>query len=498
MLSEIDFVKTAARISGLYKSSTLDTLRANAAEAESPLKDLAAYKEQAMQLVASACGRATLTDLITRAAPYGAKRGTGREHLTSLITKKEWGLRVVAPPEPVSGVTLAGAPYQPEARTVEGWYALAEHHEKLLRSQIGSLNAWPDQLRAKLREQEAAAVDTFHEVFPTLSPEDALDALKRAVARGAESGADVASEWFSTFRETHSSDVAEAVTLFAGMVRGSGEDTLRAQELRVLIVEALRPIDAGEPLERAAHEALRLALKRLVGPRREQPQTPMGSLESQSRREAAHALLETGVAAGAAAVAVALLPGSPGSAAAAAAGARTPTLHATTPAPSPSTPPVTGPATLVAPTGPSTAPATPAAAGGCIPVSFKLPGDQPDCQPLTQICAVGAPYYVSDLDQLCGPAPVAQVSVAGTDTVKTGACLVLTSGGWATGMASYNAAGSPASACTANIMQTSADIGGQPLKVCQESFPHTRMTFLAVLTTTAGSTTACMLEDVGA
>ncbi|MET7725446.1 hypothetical protein [Streptomyces mirabilis] len=53
--------------------------------------------------------------------------------------------------------------------------------------------------------------------------------------------------------------------------------------------------------------------------------------------------------------------------------------------------------------------------------------------------------------------------------------------------------------CAGYVGETEADTGGVPIKVCQQDYPDTRMTFLAVLTgTDGGSSTVCITENAGA
>ncbi|MEV8204235.1 serine/threonine-protein kinase [Streptomyces sp. NPDC079189] len=161
----------------------------------------------------------------------------------------------------------------------------------------------------------------------------------------------------------------------------------------------------------------------------------------------------------------------------------------------------TSTSTTPSPPATSASPSTPAvgssAAPSCFPVTFKLPDGPADCQSKNEICVLGAPMYIEDLEALCGQPPRARVYVTNTDVAASGGCLALDSTSWATGTARY-LEDAPAYQCNAYVDRTEADNGGQPLKVCQEPYPHTRITFLAVLSTSAGSMTACLTTSHGA
>lgn len=169
------------------------------------------------------------------------------------------------------------------------------------------------------------------------------------------------------------------------------------------------------------------------------------------------------------------------------------------------------------PTNASSKPLTPTAAGtasaspgtsssaspgdltnGCIPISFKTADGPTDCASKNEVCQLGSPDYTPHLEALCGPAPVAHVYVDNTNVASAGGCLALKSTAWVTGTADYVKAGAPAVDCSAFVDRTEIDNSGVPLKSCQEMYPGTRQTFLAVLTTPKGSMTACLTQNVGA
>lgn len=133
----------------------------------------------------------------------------------------------------------------------------------------------------------------------------------------------------------------------------------------------------------------------------------------------------------------------------------------------------------------------------CIDVTYKLPTGDALCESPAEVCALGSPMYSEHLESICGATPVARVYVDNTDKVESGGCLSLESTSWATGTAQYAGTQAPMYQCSAVVDRTALEAGG-PLTVCQESYPHTRQTFLAEVTTPAGSTTACLTANHGA
>ncbi|MFE7236311.1 protein kinase [Streptomyces sp. NPDC057596] len=135
---------------------------------------------------------------------------------------------------------------------------------------------------------------------------------------------------------------------------------------------------------------------------------------------------------------------------------------------------------------------------GCVKVTYKSAAGPGDCLSKDEVCALGAAWYTPTIDEVCGAAPLAKVYVDNTDVAPAPGCLKLESTGWATGTAAYAGDSAPAAACSAFIDRTEIDNGGAPLKSCQVKYPGTRETFLAILTTAAGSMTACLTANNGA
>lgn len=135
---------------------------------------------------------------------------------------------------------------------------------------------------------------------------------------------------------------------------------------------------------------------------------------------------------------------------------------------------------------------------GCIKVTYKSADGPSDCLSKDEVCALGAPWYISKIDEICGAAPIARVYVDNTDVAPAPGCLKLESTAWVTGTASYASDSAPAAACNGFIDRTEIDNGGVPLKSCQVMYPGTRQTFLAILSTASGSITACLIANHGA
>ncbi|MFF8376240.1 serine/threonine-protein kinase [Streptomyces sp. NPDC015661] len=68
----------------------------------------------------------------------------------------------------------------------------------------------------------------------------------------------------------------------------------------------------------------------------------------------------------------------------------------------------TAPPSPSAPPSPK-ASATATAAATCLPVTYKLPDGDQSCEPKEAICENGAPWYVSDINTLCGTRPSPQL-----------------------------------------------------------------------------------------
>ncbi|MEU2115213.1 hypothetical protein ABZ567_06070 [Streptomyces sp. NPDC016459] len=154
-------------------------------------------------------------------------------------------------------------------------------------------------------------------------------------------------------------------------------------------------------------------------------------------------------------------------------------------------------------TAPSSAPAVRSVAPtarpqSCVPVSYKLPDGPSLCESKADVCALGSPMYTPDIETICGAAPIARIYVQNTDLVEAGGCLSLESTAWVTGTTTYLGADAPGYQCNAYVDRTDLETGGVPLTACQEYYPNTRQTFLAELTTPAGTMTACITARHGA
>ncbi|REE61492.1 protein kinase-like protein [Streptomyces sp. 3212.3] len=135
---------------------------------------------------------------------------------------------------------------------------------------------------------------------------------------------------------------------------------------------------------------------------------------------------------------------------------------------------------------------------GCVKVTYKSADGPSDCLSKDEVCALGAPWYTAQINEICGAAPIAKVYVDNTDVAPAPGCLKLESNAWVTGTASYASDSAPAAACSAFIDRTEIDNAGVPLKSCQVIYPGTRQTFLAILSTASGSITACLTANHGA
>ncbi|MFF2475070.1 hypothetical protein [Streptomyces sp. NPDC058066] len=159
--------------------------------------------------------------------------------------------------------------------------------------------------------------------------------------------------------------------------------------------------------------------------------------------------------------------------------------HATSPTPSPT------------PSGEPSASPSALAEPSCINVLFKLPTGPQSCEPKSAICELGSPMYLPTIDNLCGPAPIARVYIPNIDAVERGGCLALKSTNWATATAEYKGSLAPAAECAAFIDVTETEAGA-PIVFCQQTYPDTRATFLAAITTPSGTTSACLTANNGA
>jgi hypothetical protein len=122
------------------------------------------------------------------------------------------------------------------------------------------------------------------------------------------------------------------------------------------------------------------------------------------------------------------------------------------------------------------------------------------CVAPDEVCALGSPDYYPDLDALCGPARTAKVRIEQDVTVHVGDCLTADlNGGWEDTGARDIGKDHPAADCGAWV--DSVQDGGQTLTSCRDTYPDTRMTFLAQLTvgkSPRGALPACLTVNMGA
>lgn len=133
----------------------------------------------------------------------------------------------------------------------------------------------------------------------------------------------------------------------------------------------------------------------------------------------------------------------------------------------------------------------------CHNVEYKLPTGPQMCVPKSEMCPLGSPYHTTELDEICGVAPVAHIFVDNTDLVYGGSCLRSDGGSWATATASMTSADEGMVACGAYVLYTEWEVGS-PLKTCDSSYPNTRITFLAEIKTLRGSVMGCIDQVWGA
>lgn len=140
---------------------------------------------------------------------------------------------------------------------------------------------------------------------------------------------------------------------------------------------------------------------------------------------------------------------------------------------------------------------TPAAteAAQCLPVTYKTAQGEADCKPKKDICTVGSPYYVKDINSLCGGPPtlqrvniISEPSTGGDPGVLY--CVAWTGSGNGTHRDGVLLMNAPGYQCGANLVNSAGtpDVQGDETVVfyeteqdCTPLYPGTRLTYPAVL-----------------
>lgn len=156
------------------------------------------------------------------------------------------------------------------------------------------------------------------------------------------------------------------------------------------------------------------------------------------------------------------------------------------------------------------------AAPSCIPVAYKTSDGQAGCEPKADVCVAGAPWYVEDIEGLCGgPTPLQAIHVisqpaTGGDPGST-YCLAWTGSSDGAGRDATlltNAAGYQCGAYLVGsdgqaIQADGTSIFSDSPQSCEVSYPGTRMTYPGVLDfpNEGGAqppTYVCVIENTGA
>lgn len=157
-----------------------------------------------------------------------------------------------------------------------------------------------------------------------------------------------------------------------------------------------------------------------------------------------------------------------------------------------------------------------AAAASCVPVTYKTPDGDASCETKAKVCAAGAPWYVEDIEGLCGgPAPLQAIHVisqpaTGGDPGAT-YCLAWTGSSDGAGVNAtllMNASGYQCGAYLVGsdgqaIQMDGTSVFSDSPQSCEGSYPDTRMTYPGVLDfpNEDGSqppTYVCVAENAGA
>ncbi|MGW1537845.1 serine/threonine-protein kinase [Streptomyces aureus] len=160
---------------------------------------------------------------------------------------------------------------------------------------------------------------------------------------------------------------------------------------------------------------------------------------------------------------------------------------------------------------------TPAATGSaaCLPVTYKLPTGPASCQSEKEICAIGAPYYIRDVDRLCGGPPtlqrvniISEPSTGGDPSAWY--CVAWTGSASDTSRDAVLLMNAPGVQCAADLVNPagSGDAPGEyevfydTEQDCTPLYPGTRQTYPAVLDYSSlgdqqAPTYACLSEHLG-
>nr|WP_263974388.1 serine/threonine-protein kinase [Streptomyces triticiradicis] len=161
---------------------------------------------------------------------------------------------------------------------------------------------------------------------------------------------------------------------------------------------------------------------------------------------------------------------------------------------------------------------TPAATGSapCLPVTYKLPTGPATCESKKDICTAGSPYYIKDIDRLCGGPPTLQrvniISEPSTDgDPSVFYCVAWTGSANSTSRDAVLLMNAPGYQCGADLVSPSGtrDALGNALvfhdteQDCTPLYPGTRLTYPAVLDHSSlgdqeAPTYVCLSEHVGA
>ncbi|MEW2083935.1 serine/threonine-protein kinase [Streptomyces sp. NPDC005283] len=132
----------------------------------------------------------------------------------------------------------------------------------------------------------------------------------------------------------------------------------------------------------------------------------------------------------------------------------------------------------------------------CLPVTYKLPQGDPSCESKDTICAVGTPWYVSDINTLCGGRPSTQV-VHLVSQPETGGdpgmpfCIAWTGSGNGTGRNGALLLNAPGYQCGATLVGAvdaqavhpdgESSVFYDAPQECASLYPGTRLTYPAIL-----------------
>ncbi len=157
------------------------------------------------------------------------------------------------------------------------------------------------------------------------------------------------------------------------------------------------------------------------------------------------------------------------------------------------------------------------ASAQCLPVTYKTAEGEADCKSQKDICAVGSPYYVKDINSLCGGPPVlrrvniiSEPSTGGDPGVLY--CVAWTGSGNGTHRDGVLLMNAPGYQCGADLMNSAGtpDVLGDETVVfyetehdCTPLYPGTRLTYPAVLDYSSlgdqeSPQYVCLTENVGA